>query len=825
MSDFQITTIAKEQKGLTAQEAEKRIKEYGENKMPETPPPSDLQLLFSQLKSPLVYILLIAGLVTFFLREYSDTTVIALAVMVNTVFGFLQERKAGKALEALKKMVHPLATVIRDGNIQEVPVELLVPGDVALLKQGDKVPADGKVNKCNRLYVTEAMLTGESVPVEKQKDDKLYMGTVITSGAAEMLVKVTGANTEMGKIAKGVSTIDEETPLGKQITKFSKQLSVLVFVLVLIVFVIGLLVELDFVDIFETSVALAVSAIPEGLLVGLTVVLAIGMQRILKRRGLVRHLVSAETLGGVTTICVDKTGTLTEGKMQVADIFGNENEIANQVILANDLDDPIVIASWEWGKQRIDNPDQLLEKHKRLDSIPFSSDTRVFASLNRWNDEGNMVFVNGAPEELLERTTADDDEKKRVLGRLEQYSKEGKRILGFARKTVPGDKDRLVDEDVSGGFEWLGILTFNDPVRTDVRDALEKTRDAGIKLIVITGDYAKTALSVLSFLRIDVPEENIIVGEEIEKLSDEALEEKITSNGHTKLFARTKPEQKLKIVNVLKKHGEVVAMMGDGVNDAPALAQADIGIVVGEATDVAKESADLVLLDSSFSTIVAAVEEGRGIFDNIRKIVLYLMSDAFEEILIVLATLAFGLELPITAAQILWVNLVSDGFPHLALTVDPKSHGIMQKPPRSPKEPLVASWMYELIGIVSVIGGIFAFLLYFYVYKTTGDITLARSVTFATVGINSLVYVFSIKTLREPFWEENMFANRWLIGAVFAGLFFQLLPFVSSLVGDFIDIVSIGWYWVLVLLSSVLMFVSIEVSKWFFKHTIRGNKK
>ena len=359
-------------KGLTKIEAEQKLAEVGFNKLPEKLPPSDFSIFMAQLKSPLVYVLLAAGGVTLFLREFADTAIIGLAVFLNTILGFLQERKASRALEALKKLLQPYAKVLRDGKVREIDVELLVPGDVVYLSQGDKIPADGRIVEFNRFYVTEAILTGESVPVEKKLADdtnadtrdgedaeavsKVFMGTIVSGGKATMIVEKTGSNTEMGKIAESVGEIDEDTPLRRQLAVFSGLLSKLVLFLVVFVFVVGLLTGLDRVEIFTISVALAVSAIPEGLLVGLTVVLAIGMQRILGRKGLVRNLVSAETLGGVTTICVDKTGTLTEGNMKVVDVIGDQNEVAHQVIIANDLDDPIVLAAWEWGKVSIIMP-------------------------------------------------------------------------------------------------------------------------------------------------------------------------------------------------------------------------------------------------------------------------------------------------------------------------------------------------------------------------------------------------------------------------------------------------------------------------------------
>jgi P-type Ca2+ transporter type 2C len=815
----EVNSIA--QNGLTTAQADEKLKEFGPNALPEKPPPSDFYVFVSQLKNPLVYVLLVAGAVTFFLHEYADTVIILLAVFVNTVLGFIQERKAGHALEALKKLVHPHTKVFRDGEMKVVGIEEVVPGDVVILNQGDKIPADGSLIQSNRFYVNEAVLTGEVVPVKKDDGGNVFMGTIATGGNAKMVVEKTGAFTEMGKIATSVSEVAEETPLGKQLTKFSKQLSVFVGILVATVFLIGLVLGNDLVPIFKTSVALAVSAIPEGLLVGLTVVLAIGMQRILSKKGLVRNLVSAETLGGVTTICVDKTGTLTEGKMQVVNVVGDEEKIATQVVIANDLDDPIVIASFEWGSSKIADANELNTTHQRIDSIPFSSTERLFASVNKFDNEKNVIYVNGAPELLLERSILDKSGKKELLDRIEKYSSEGKRLLGFAQKVVSGDYDHLSIEDVKHDLEWVGMLAFNDPVRSDVKQAFEKTKKAGIGLIVITGDYSKTAISVLAQLGMQVKDDDVILGDVVESISQEDLKKRLADRETTLLFARTKPDQKLKIVQALKDNGEVVAMMGDGVNDAPALSKADIGIVVQEATDVAKESADLVLLDSSFSTIVEAVEEGRGIFDNIRKIVLYLMCDAFVEIFTVITALIFDafifkLPLPITAAQILWVNLVSDGFPSMALTVDPKANGIMENNPRPPSENLISSWMYKLIAIISLVGGVFAFVLYTFSYKQTGNIDLARSVTFATVGLNSLVYVFSIKVLKKPFWKENMFNNKWLIIAVLGGIVLQILPFMFVGLGEFLNVVHIGKYWIYVSLASIAMFFAIEIGKWFF---------
>jgi len=571
-------------------------------------------------------------------------------------------------------------------------------------------------------------------------------------------------------------------------------------------------------EVFTTSVALAVSSIPEGLIVSLTVVLAIGMQKILKRRGLVRKLAAAETLGGVTVICVDKTGTLTQGKMTVVDSIGDKNDLAEQVLLANDLDDPIVISAFEWGRNLIGD---FVSEHPRLDSIPFSSKERIFTSLHTWSNDHNRLYVNGAPELILEWTSLPEKEKQGILTTIDDLTKQGKRLIGFARKDTVLSKKELDIADAKQDLTWVGILAFSDPVRPGVKEALEQAKSAGVRTIVITGDYAKTAEFVLAELGIPLSSEQIITGEELNKFNREELVQKVKS---VRLFARTTPDQKLKIVEALRGQGEVVAMMGDGVNDAPALHKADIGIAVGEATDVAKESADLVLLDSNFSTIVAAIEEGRAMFENIRKIVLYLLSDAFAEILVVFGGIIFGLPLPLTAIQILWINLVSDGFPNLALTIDPKRVDIMNEKPRASGEQLVSKWMVVLIGLVSLAAGLAALCSFVVVYKITNDLLLARSMAFLTLGLNSLVYVFSVRALMVPFWKNHVFENKWLIVAVSVGFGLQVIPFTGPL-RKFFGTSELGFvYWFVAIGLSVTMFFVVEIFKFFYSMRREGKE-
>ena len=796
------------EQGLSNEEVIKRQKQSGLNVLPEKPATSHLSILIQQLKSPLVYILLIASIITLIIGHFTDAIIISLAVFINTILGYIQENRASNALRALKHYMTDKAMVIRGGVRISIDTSQIVVGDIVILDQGVKIPADGKLIFANRLFIDEAILTGESVPVNKVKDGEVYMGTTISSGQATMVVQAIGAKTKMGAIAGEIQETEEDTPLQRQLKGFSKQLAIVIGIISIFVFLFGVLYQYSATEIFITSVALAVSSIPEGLLVSLTVVLAVGMQKILKRRGLVRKLSAAETLGGVTVICVDKTGTLTQGKMEVVDCVGNKTDLAKQVLLANDLDDPMVISAFEWSRTIITD---FVSEHQRLDSIPFSSKERFFISLHSWSKNSNMVFVNGAPELVLGWTTLSDEKKNEVLSTIDSLTKQGKRIIGFARKEATFDKKTLVTDDAKDGLTWIGLLAFTDPVRLGVKEALEQTVSAGIKTIVITGDYAKTTEFVLHQLGITVTKDEVITGDELRSLTISQLAQKVRT---IKLFARTTPDQKHSIVEALKKNGEIVAMMGDGVNDAPALHEADIGVVVSEATDVAKESADIILLDSNFSTVVGAIEEGRGMFENIRKVILYLMCDSFAEIIMVVGSIAIGLPLPITATMILWINLVSDGFPNLALTIDPKRADIMKEKPRLPKERLVNNWMMSLIGIVSIVSGLTVLFSFIVVYRMTGDLTIARSMAFITLGLDSLVYVFSVRTLMTSFWKCHPFENKWLLVAVLAGFVLQVIPFTTPTIRQFFGLADLPIsYWLTAMGLSALMFITVEALK------------
>lgn len=803
--------------GLSTQEIEHLLQKYGPNVLPEKPRPSDLILFLGQLKNPLIYVLLAAGIVTFLVGHATDSLIILFAVLINSILGFVQERKAADALFALKNYISSSVNVIRNGKRVTVKTPEIVPGDMIILSQGVKVPADGILTQANRMYVDESVLTGESIAISKDAESEVFMGTTVSSGQGLMKVLKTGGNTKMGAIALQIQEEEEPTPLQKQLSIFSKQLIFVVGALVLVVFITGIVFSHDLKDVFTTSVALAVATIPEGLIISLTAVLAIGMQKILKRRGLVKKLAAAETLGGVNVVCVDKTGTLTLGQMKVTDYIGSQNDLAEQVLLSNDLDDPIVISAFEWGRKTLTD---FVSEHPRFDSIPFSPTERYFTSLHKWNESENRQYVSGSPEHVLEWSTLSEEEKKNITDNINDLTSQGKRLVGYARKSVSVNKTKIDASDVKNGLEWVGILAFTDPVRPGVKDALKEAENAGIKTVVITGDYSKTAQYVLSELGINITDLEIITGDKLRDLDEKELAHKVKT---IRLFARTTPDQKLKIVNAFKANGDVVAMMGDGVNDAPALHTADIGVAVGEATDVAKESADLVLLDSNFATIVAAIEEGRGMFENIRKIILYLLSDAFAEIVIVFGGVLMGFPLPLTAVQILWINLVSDGLPNLALTVDPVRPGVMKERPRSLRERLVNKWMIVLIATVSMAAGIIALITFIWVLRTTNDLATARSSAFLTLGLISLGYVFSVRSLLVPFWKSDLAQNKWLLLSVVGGFIMQTIPFSTPGLRNFFGITALGVnYWIAAGVMSVGVFFVIEVFKYFY-HYRRNN--
>ncbi|MEA2097529.1 MAG: cation-transporting P-type ATPase [Patescibacteria group bacterium] len=867
--------------GLSADEVEKRLKKYGKNELPKKEKFTSLDVAISQFKSPLVYILLIAAFVSFALKEFIDTGVIIFAVMINAVVGFIQETKAECALERLKQMIEHKSYVIRDGIEKEVNSIDIVPGDIIVLRAGDRVPADGRILEVHELDINESSLTGESIPVSKlvetlnqkgvseSKKNMAYMGTSVVRGRGMIIVSSTGINTKFGQIALLLKeTKKEKTPLQIKLAEFSKLFGILTLVMVVAIVAIGLFRGIKFEEIFITSVAIAVAAIPEGLLVAVTVILAIGMQRILKKGSLVRKLVAAETLGSTTVICTDKTGTLTEGKMQVDHIitmaseFSLTKEKSKRIKIIEEerhrLDHMIAIKiGMICNNAIIENPDDELKKWKihgdyterallqsgitvgfdpekikkdflKIEEIPFSSERKLMATLNKENSDDYKMYVKGAPEEIINRSKyvlvesekrkMTEDDLKFLKRKQNDLSKKGLRVLGVAFRSFENDisvkfkeenEDKVVNELV-----FVGLIALKDPLRREAKDTIKLAKEAGIKTIMITGDNCITAKTIANELGMKVDDNNILDGEKLDQMSTKEFNNIVNK---IKVYARVSPHHKSRIVDAWQSRGEVVAMTGDGVNDAPALKSADIGVALGSGTEVAKETADIVLLDNNFKTIITAVEQGRVIYENIRKVILYLVSDSFSEVIIIAGSLIVGLPVPLVAAQILWINLVTDGFPDVALTLEPKEPNIMKDSPRKKDEPLLNFEIKVLIVAISVASGILALAVFWYVLNVTGEFQRASTIAFSILAIDSLVYVFFIRSLRHSILAKNIFSNKYLVGAVILGLAFQLAAIYHPFLQKVLQTVSLDLYdWSLILFICAVEVVIIEGIKYLF---------
>ena len=836
--------------GLNEKEVkEKRVK-FGRNLLPEEKPLSKVRIFLEQFKSPLIYILVIAGTVVLFFKEFTDAIVIFGAVFLNTIIGFFQENKAGDALRKLKKMAKITAQVVRQGNTRVLDSEELVPGDIFILSPGDKVPADGRIIESNSLKVNEMALTGEWLPAEKKvdvlskkrsladRDNMVYMGTVVEDGKAKVIVTATGLKAEIGKIAQMVKGAKEEkTPLQKKLARLAKIIGLVVVGICIIIFIEGIITGNTFLEMFTIAVAVAVAAIPEGLPVAMTVILAIGMQRILKKKGLVRKLASAETLGSTSVIATDKTGTLTEGKMKVTEVIAetrtghnlalkiatlcNEAFIENPeetmekwIIQGRPTDKALLLAGVEAGINR----KELEKRMVKITEVPFSPVNKYLAKVFALNKNEDILYVSGAPEKLLEMSKYFKKGRKEKLlsskkrdelkDTLEKLTGKGLRVVAVAYKKIDNLKD-LFDNLV-----FVGMIGLKDPIRKEVKGAIKICRQAGMRPIIVTGDHKLTAKAVALELGFKVKEKNIMEGKELDKLSDKQFEKRVND---IQIYARVEPKHKMRIIQAWQDKGEVIAMTGDGINDAPALKKADIGVALGSGTEVAKEVSDLVLLTDNFNIIVAAVEEGRAIIDNIRKVITYLLSSSFGETILIGVGLFFGY-LPVTAVQILWVNLIEDGLPDIALAFEPKEKDLMEQKPQGHDVPLLNREMKALIFIIGTITDLFLLALFFYLLKFSDyEIPHVRTIIFAALAVDSLFYVFSCKSLRRNIWHINPFSNRFLVYAWILGVFalfgaIYLPPFQTLLKTVPLNLFD----WGLLVALGLINLILIEATKYYF---------
>jgi len=834
-------------KGLDEKEIPVRQREFGKNKLPEEKPLSRLEIFLEQFRSPLIYILVVAGLVTSLLKEWADTIVIFGAVFLNTTVGFLQENKASKTLRELKKAIKYRARVLRNESFKVVNSEELVPGDIISLRAGDKVPADGRILECQDFKINEMALTGEWLPAKKivdvlpletplaDRDNMVYMGTVIENGRAKAIVTETGIQTEIGKVAVMLKeTPEEKTPYQKKLANFSRMVGIVIAFISFIIFIEGMIevTELElrerFREMFTTSVAVAVAAIPEGLPVAMTVILALGMQRILKKKGLVRKLASTETLGSTSVICTDKTATLTEGKMRAAEIIGNKFLTLKAAFLTSEAfienpeapkeewrirGRPTEVALFKAGLEV--KIDKKTLKAKKILELPFNPINKFAAAIFQ-EKEGKFLYICGAPERILEYCALTKKERETLEKKLEGLTKKRLRVVASAQRKLKKREEASPLKDIINNLSFSGFITLKDPVRKEVKEAMKICRQAGMKVIIVTGDHKLTAKAVAEELGFKIKEKNILMGADLDKLTDKELDKALEK---IKIFARVEPRHKMRIIEAWQKKGEVVAMTGDGINDAPALKKADIGVALGSGTDVAKEASDLILLNDSFSIIVAAVEEGRAILDNIRKVITYLLSDSFTEVLLIGISILAGMPLPITAVQILWVNLIEDGLPDTALAFEPKEKDLMKRRPGGQEIPLLTKEMKALIFIIGLIDDFILLGLFFWLFNKFGPdkINYIRTMVLSALALDTFYVALACKSLRRNLWHINPLSNKFLNLAIIFGILMLLLAVYNPFLQNLLKTVPLGVSdWKILIFLSIIEIILIESTKYYF---------
>lgn len=868
--------------GLDEKEVKERLNTYGANELQEEGGTTFLSKLIGQFSDFLVLILIGAAIVSMIAGEPKDSIVIMAIVIANALLGVYQEGKAEKALDALKKMASPHAKVIREGKTIVIPANTLTPGDIVLLDAGDIVPADLRLIESSNLKIEEASLTGESVPVEKRANEVFkedislgdrhnmaYTSTIVTYGRGRGVVVATGHDTEIGKIATMIQSLETETtPLQKRLNQLGKVLGITTIIICMIVFGIGILQGREALEMLMVAISLAVAAIPEGLPAIVTIVLAIGMNRMVKRHAIVKKLLAVETLGCTTVICSDKTGTLTQNEMtvikayihdKILDITGTGYEPQGEFkiggkeisvnafeslktllsigILANDarlekvdnsykiIGDPtegalVTLA----GKANITSTD-INKSFPRVEEIPFDSDRKMMTTFHKdFIPQKFVSFTKGAPDIIISRCNFikegdkvlpfTDDLKKQVLEVNSKFAQEALRVLAFAYKEYDQLPKDINSENIESNMVFVGLVGMIDPPRPEAKEAIRLCKQAGINTIMITGDYKETAFAIAKDLGMAETKDQSMMGEELNNLSDEELREVVKK---IKVFARVSPEHKVRIVSALKANGDIAAMTGDGVNDALALKRADIGVAMGiTGTDVAKNTAELILTDDNFASIVSAVEEGRIIYDNIKKFVYFLLSCNIGEILLVFVSILLNLPVPLIPIQLLWLNLVTDSFPALALGVEKGEPDIMMHRPRNPNEPILNRQMITRIIIQSVAIALTSLTAYWWGINRYGldNILEARTIAFATLITAELLRVFSVRSPKYSIIKMGFFSNMKLIQGVSFSFFLMLIiiyiPFLNPIFSTF----PLGLAeWFIILLLALIPLVLGEITK------------
>ncbi len=832
--------------GLSAGEVSARLERYGANAFEDSKQASKLKIFLGQLTSPLIVILIASCIVTLAIAHYQDAVFIFIAVAANSALGYWQENKAERALSELKTYLKRRARVIREGKEQEVDAEEIVPGDIVRLAQGDRVPADCRLIFANDFQTDESILTGESLPVAKSSDpvpatapvadrlSMLFAGTLVTQGVCTAMVCTTGSGTELGKIASLLaSSQNERTPLQKAIAKFSIYLSIVLGILTVAIFVLGTLSGRGALEMFLTSVAVAVSAIPEGLPISMTVILAVGVERMAKRKGVVRRLVAAEALGSTTVILTDKTGTLTKAEMALSEVvsYGPDEDtllsraLANADVLVENRDDHP--AQWRMDGRIMEKAlvrsaalrgmelSRIADKSAVSQSLPFNAVRKYAAALLEGQD-GRILSVFGAPDILLRYSSLDEAGRRAVLDRIETLASSGQRVLGIASLQVGVGVDLRFDTDfVPDGLSFDGLLCFRDPVRPGIRAAIGRVSQAGIRTIVLTGDHHGTAVAVAREIGLEVEHAAVLTASDRSALADDALRESLP---RLTVISRVTPFDKLRIAKLLQESGEIVAMTGDGVNDAPSIKQANVGIAMGSGTEVARSVADLVLLDDNFETIVAAVEEGRQILGNLRKVLVYLLSNVASGMILIGGSILAGVPLPLNALQILWVNFFSDSFPAVAFAFEKSEESLIEGRPSGKDASLFDPLMRFLIMVIGISTSALLFVLYLVLLYLGYDPAVVQTFVFAAFGTRSLLVAFPVRSFGRGILSYPLFSNRYLTGGVLLGILLMAVAIYVPILQSLFGTVPLPLPWVAgAVLFSIVNIALIECAKWFFR--------
>lgn len=858
------------EQGLDSSEVKKRLEEYGRNELPKGKKRQWWMRLLLQFHNTLIYVLIAAAVITALLNHWIDTWVILAVIIINALIGFIQEGKAEQALESIREMLSLEAVVIRDGKKQTVEAEELVPGDIVMLKSGDKIPADLRLVKSKDLRVEESPLTGESTAVDKVIEpveegsivgDQISMafsGTVVTYGKATGVVVATGSDTELGKINQMISEVEKiTTPLLQQIEKFGKWLSLIILLITGAFFAFGYFFrDYSLDELFLAAIGLVVASIPEGLPAIMTITLAIGVQRMAARNAIIRRLPSVETLGAVNVICSDKTGTLTRNEMTAKTIITakkdyhvegtgyspegkilneeKEVDIENDKVLLQLLRAARVCNNSEIGKEDgkwiltgAPTEGALLTlsykgglqdfKPERIDSIPFESDHKYMATLNKVDGEV-YVFMSGAPERVMEFCTqqytpegGEDIDQEFWEKKIEEVAAKGQRMLGLAFNKTDASRTEIDKESCEKQKIFLGVVGIIDPPRKEVIEAIKECKEAGVTVKMITGDHAITAKAIGKEIGIG-DGEKVMTGKELEEMSDEKMREVVEEYD---VYARTSPEHKLRLVTALQENGNLAAMTGDGVNDAPALKKANIGIAMGiKGTEVTKDASEMVLADDNFATIVNAIEEGRTVYDNIRKALLFILPTNGAEALVLMAAILLGMVMPITPAQILWVNMVTAVTLALALSFEPMEEKVMERPPRKSNEPILGKLFLWRISFVSfLIGGLTLAMFKIMISNGLED-NAARTIAVNTLVAGQLFYLFNCRKIKRPSLGKGFFNNKIAFIAAGALILLQMVFVYVPFMNTFFDTAPIsGSYWIYPLAAGVAVFMIVELEK------------